>query len=146
MLSKTSQHAVRAALELARVGPGAPPLPTARIAASLHVPSNYLSKILHTLVRSGLLVSERGANGGFRLSRPSEQITLAEVVSAFQDLGRGRRCLLGRPECLDSTACSVHDAWKDLANAVDDFFRETTLASLGAMTADETTENPLLRR
>jgi Rrf2 family iron-sulfur cluster assembly transcriptional regulator len=145
MLSRTSQHAVRAVLELARVAPPAPPLSTARIAASLQVPANYLSKILHSLVRSGLLVSERGASGGFRLSRSPEQITLAEVVSPFQDLGRGRRCLLGRPECRDATACPVHDAWEDLANAVDQFFGETTLASL-ALPADETVENPLLRR
>lgn len=129
ILSRTSQYALRAALHLARQPDGR--LARANdIADALGVPANYLSKILHAMARTGLLVSERGPAGGFRLSRPAEAIPLAEVVAVFDELGAGRRCLLGRARCLDSSPCAAHARWRDVADQVMDFFDDTTVADL----------------
>ena len=129
MLSRTSQYALRAALELARQ-PADAAVPASRLAGVVRIPTNYLSKILHELARAGVLDSTRGSSGGFRLARPAGRISVADVVGVFQDVGAEQRCLLGRRECRDVTGCSAHDAWKRVAAPIWTFFEETTLADL----------------
>jgi Rrf2 family protein len=131
MLSRTSQYALRAALELARQ-PADAAVPASRLAAVVRIPTNYLSKILHDLARAGVLDSSRGSSGGFRLSRPAERVSVADVIGVFQDVGAGQRCLLGKRECRDATGCAAHAAWKRAAAPVWAFFQETTLAELTA--------------
>lgn len=128
-LSRTSQYALRAALHLARE-PADRLARAGEVAEALGVPSNYLSKILHAMTRAGLLVSERGPTGGFRLARPADEMPLADIVATFDELGGDRRCLLGRPECLDASPCAAHAHWKEVAERVHDFFEETTVADL----------------
>ena len=131
LLSQTSQYAVRAVIDLAEHaerGPGR----VADVAARLDAPRNYLSKILHQLAREGVLVSERGPKGGFRLAATPSEITLARLVEAVDRGGSGRSCLLGRPECVDHDPCPMHQHWKDLAAEIDRFLTQTTLADLMA--------------
>jgi Rrf2 family protein len=82
-----------------RLSPAEEPDRTARVgelAEALSVPQNYLSKTLHQLARTGILVSTRGKHGGFRLSRPPETIPLFEIVAPFERIADQRQCLLGR--------------------------------------------------
>ena len=129
MLSKTSQYALRAVLYLAR-RPRDLPVRANDIAAGLEVPPNYLSKILHTLSRAGVVTSERGPGGGFRLARPADRTTLADVVSPFDEISPKALCLLGRRRCHDDQPCGAHVRWKDVFEPVTDFFRETMVAEL----------------
>lgn len=129
MLSQTAEYALRAVLYLAehadqgtvRVG---------EMAHALRIPQNYLSKILHRLARAGVLASTRGKTGGFQLAVAADRLRLYEIVAPFDRLDERRRCLLGRPQCSDRTACAAHSRWKDVADTVAAFFRETTVAEL----------------
>lgn len=129
MLSKTSQYALRAILYLA-AQPVDRSVRATDVAEDLGVPANYLSKILHALARTGLLVSERGPGGGFRLARVPEEVTVADAIEPFETVGDGRQCLLGRPECRDTDACAVHTRWKEVSEGMLEFFHETTVAEL----------------
>lgn len=129
MLSSTAEYALRAVLHIAAAEPGAPHK-LEQIATALDVPRNYLSKTLHQLARAGVLRSERGPNGGFRLAVPAEQLTLDRVVEPFGAMKLARRCLLGQGECSDRTPCSVHAQWKLVAEPMRAFFRDTTVAAL----------------
>jgi len=130
MLSHTAEYALRAVLYLAQGEDADRFVQVGEIAPALRIPRNYLSKILHLLARQGVLVSTRGRLGGFRLAAPPDRLCLATVVSPFGSLGETRHCLLGRPECSDRTACAAHARWKDVAERVAAFFRETTVAEL----------------
>lgn len=129
MLTNTSEYALRAVIYLA-LRPGDGPVKLDRVAEALDVPRNYLSKTLHQLARQGVLVSERGPAGGFRLARPPAELTLAEVVETFEPARLVRRCLLGLGECSDETPCAVHERWKVIAGPMRAFFRDTTVADL----------------
>ncbi|MGD2153809.1 MAG: Rrf2 family transcriptional regulator [Gemmatimonadales bacterium] len=129
MISKTDQYALRAVLCLAQQPAGAT-LGAVHIARRLELPGNYLSKILHSLARAGVLVSERGPRGGFRLARPANELSLAEVIEPFSSLAQERSCLLGREECSDDSPCRVHSRWKAVSDPVIGFFNETTIADL----------------
>ncbi|MBI2796571.1 MAG: Rrf2 family transcriptional regulator [Gemmatimonadetes bacterium] len=129
MLNQTAEYALRTAVYLAEHG-GAGPVAAGELASQLDIPQNYLSKILHQLARDGLLVSQRGKTGGFRLARVPSQITLAQIVAGFDPVDARRGCLLGRPVCSDRTACQAHDRWKEFSVGYSSFFHHTTLAML----------------
>ncbi len=129
MLNQTAEYALRTAVYLAEHGrDGA--VRAAVLADALGIPSNYLSKILHQLARQGILVSQRGKTGGFRLARGPDAISLADVVRPFDPVDAKRSCLLGRSVCSDRAPCEAHKEWKNVSTQVASFFHETTLASL----------------
>lgn len=131
MLSKTAQYALRAVAYLARNGAGAPrPIPIHEIAAVLDVPRNYLSKVLHTLARAGVLGSTRGPHGGFWVAVAHDELTLADVIAPFDDLGGPNRCLLRDRRCDPATPCIAHHEWQGIAGLAHSFFATTTLAAL----------------
>ena len=130
MLNSSAEYALEAAHLLAHEPPDG--LRTAgELAEALDLPANFLSKLLNRLRQEGILESRRGPTGGFRLARSPEEVTLAEVVEPFDDVARRRLCLLGRPECRDDSPCAAHEEWRELAQSIERFFRETTLADLG---------------
>lgn len=129
MLSNTAQYALRAMIYLGeREGTG--PVRVDEVADALQVPRNYLSKILHAMVKQGVLSSLRGPRGGFQLARRSEDVTLFDVVAPFDDIEARRTCLLGRRECSDVNPCAIHAHWREVATQVATFFRETTLSDV----------------
>jgi Rrf2 family protein len=129
MLSQTAEHALRAVLYLAEEGDDRA-VPVGEMAEALGIPRNYLSKILHVLARSRVLVSARGKGGGFQLGTPADRLRLHAVIAPFDRLDNRRRCLLGRAECSDHRPCAAHGRWKGVADTVTAFFRETTVAEL----------------
>lgn len=131
MLSNTGEYALRAVIHLAE-HEGEGPVRVEDVAGALSVPRNYLSKILHVLVKRGILASLRGPKGGFHLALPATLVSLYDVVEPFDDIEARRTCLLGRQECSDTTPCAVHDRWRGVATDVALFFRETKLADVVA--------------
>lgn len=129
MLSTTAAYALRAMIHLAtREGDG--PVRVDEMADELELPRNYLSKVLHTLVKEGLLRSARGPSGGFELAAPSSSVTLYDVVRPFDTIETKRTCLLSGGECSDENPCGVHDRWSEVAADVSAFFRETVLGEV----------------
>jgi Rrf2 family protein len=129
VLSGTAEYALRAVVYIARRGADVP-VQADELAEAVDVPRNYLGKVLHQLVRSRILRSTRGKNGGFRLARAPRDLTLLEIASLFDRIEGRRRCLLGRPECSDVHPCPVHHRWRETSELISRFFRETTLADV----------------
>jgi Rrf2 family protein len=77
-ISAKADYAVRAALELAVADD--PPLKAERIADAQGIPLKFLENILVDLRQDGLITSQRGPDGGYRLDRAPEEITLADVI------------------------------------------------------------------
>jgi len=101
------------------------------LARRVGLPIHYLSKVLATLARNGLLAASRGAKGGYRLARQPDRIKLIEVVLPFEGQRARPGCLL-RPDkpCRDSGACSAHSAWGDMKRTYMAFLEETTVADI----------------
>ncbi|MGZ5411130.1 MAG: RrF2 family transcriptional regulator, partial [Solirubrobacterales bacterium] len=80
MISVTSKsrYAVVALAELAGSGPD--PIPIGQIAERRGIPVQFLEQLFSTLRRAGILVSHRGAKGGYTLARPATEVTVLEVV------------------------------------------------------------------
>ena len=79
-VSARSDYALRAMVELAAADPQ--PITRESLASSQHIPINFLANILQQLKTAGLIVTLRGAEGGYRLARAPDRITLANVIRA----------------------------------------------------------------
>lgn len=129
MLSRTGMHAVRAAAALARL-PAGRFTGVGHIARQIGAPPNYLAKLLQLLVRHGVVQSQKGSGGGFRLARPPEELKLIEIVAPLEPLCRWRGCILGRSECSEQHPCVVHQRWSEIRSAYLRMLEQTTVADL----------------
>lgn len=100
------------------------------LAVELDLPGPFLAKILQTLAQAGILESQRGPSGGFRLNRRPEALSLREVFLAMEGPEPFERCLLGHPDCVDTCQCPVRPAWDMLQDLLTHVFAETTLLDL----------------
>jgi Rrf2 family protein len=82
-ISAKVDYAVRAAVELAATT-DEKPVKAERIATAQEIPLNFLENILGELRHSGIVRSHRGAEGGFRLARPAEEISIADIIRAVE--------------------------------------------------------------
>jgi Rrf2 family protein len=82
-ISAKADYAVRAAVELAATSDERP-VKAERIATAQGVPLNFLENILGELRHAGIVRSHRGADGGFRLAKPADKISIADVIRAVE--------------------------------------------------------------
>ena len=129
MISKTSVQTIKALLELAKLPMGETE-GVVRIAQRIRVPQNYLGKVLQGLVKEGVVVSKKGLNGGFRLARLPQEISLYDVVGSLEDIKRWEGCFMGKSVCSEATACPAHRRWEAVRRAYIDFLKNTTIANL----------------
>lgn len=129
MFSQASEYALRALTELARCKPGDCVL-TQDIADFLDVPVHYLGKILQTLTRRGILESQRGRFGGFRLARDPREISAYDVVAELDDMRKFESCILGETACSDEHPCPFHTIWTEMRENFLRKLRETTMMDL----------------
>ncbi len=125
MFSQSCRYALQALLYIA-APPYWRPIPLQEIARRYKSPRHFLSKVLQTLVKNGILNSQKGPLGGFTLAKPTSEITLLEVVRATQGSHSLEGCLLGPPYSCESHLCSLHEIKEDIHNAL----RRQTIAQL----------------
>ncbi|MBL9140700.1 MAG: Rrf2 family transcriptional regulator [Phycisphaerae bacterium] len=126
MFSNTFEYAVRAAVNLASVeGSSAS---AERIAECTQVPPGYISKVMRDLVVAGLVESQRGPNGGFRLARAASKISMLDIMNAVAPMARIAGCPLGIAAHVN--LCPLHRRLDDAIASVEKAFAATSLAEL----------------
>jgi len=130
MLSRSSQYALQALIEIAHQQANGP-VSRDVVAAKTELPSKFLSKLLSDLVRAEILASRRGPGGGFTLTRPAKDIVLFDIVSLYEHFTQ-KRCPFGNQECSDAHPCLAHPQWKEVLQTRETFFRTMTLADIAS--------------
>jgi len=128
-LSTKARYALRAMVELAcREGEGAVQL--REIARAQDLSPKYLEQLTIPLRNAGLLHSERGPAGGYRLARPAHQITALEVVRAAEGPINLIDCVREASVCRRSPHCATRRLWARLGEALNEMLAGVTLANL----------------
>ncbi|HMR29614.1 MAG TPA: Rrf2 family transcriptional regulator [Geminicoccaceae bacterium] len=134
MLSHKAKYALRALLMLAR-RPSEELLQVAEIAEVENVPRKFLEAILGELAKDGVLSSQRGKGGGYRLARPADTITFGQIVRLIDgplapvpcaSVTRYRRC----NDCPDERTCAIRHVMRRVRDAMADVLDRTTLADV----------------
>ncbi len=127
MISQTVEYALRAVAHLAAEAPAS--CTTQQLAEVTRVPAAYLSKVLQSLVKGGLVRSQRGVGGGVSLAVEVETLTILDVVNTVEPLQRIRSCPL-ELESHGTHLCPLHRRLDDAMAQVEAAFASTTLAEV----------------
>jgi Rrf2 family protein len=144
-ISAKVDYAVRAVVELA-AAEGEKPVKAERIANAQQIPLNFLENILGELRHAGVVRSHRGAEGGFRLAKPPETVTVADVIRAVE--GPLASVRGGPPEdaAYAGAATSLPRVWIAVRANLRRVVENVTIADIAAdklpPTVDELTEDP----
>jgi len=130
-ISAKAEYAVRAAVELAAAS-GEKPVKAERLATAQEIPLNFLENILGELRNGGIVRSQRGAEGGFRLARPAEDVTVADVIRAVD--GPLASVRGGPPEHVTyaGAAAPLTSVWIAVRASLRSVLERVTLADLAA--------------
>jgi Rrf2 family cysteine metabolism transcriptional repressor len=118
-ISVKGEYALQAIFDLA-MQPVGEPVKIADIATRQKIPQKFLELILASLKQGGFVESRRGAEGGYRLSRPADQITIGEVLKFVEEGKRTKR----------STPDAFSDIWRRVDLAISGVLDRTTFAEL----------------
>jgi Rrf2 family protein len=127
MLSQTVEYALRAVTHIALRAPE--PCTTEEVAASTQVPKAYLSKVLQSLRRAGVLNSQRGVGGGMTLVKSAAELTVLDIVNAVEPIQRIHTCPLGLA-AHGNQLCSLHRRIDNAIQLVEQAFASTTIAEI----------------
>jgi Rrf2 family protein len=128
-VSAKVDYALRALLELAASEPERP-VTAERLATAQKIPPKFLENILLELRRAEIVSSQRGVEGGYRLARPADEISVADVVRSLEGPIASVRGV--RPEEVEYTgpAQSLQPLWVELRASMREVLEGTTLADL----------------
>src|SRR3954471_1840419 len=122
-------YAVRASIELGASPPGQP-VKGERIATAQHIPIKYLENILADLKRSGLIGSQRGAEGGYWLARPAADITVADLIRAVEGPLANVRGLQPQEAEFEGSALPLQPLWICVRASLRRVLEHVTIADL----------------
>jgi Rrf2 family protein len=128
-VSAKADYAIRAAVELAAAGEG-PPVKGDRIAQAQQIPANFLENILSDLRNAGLVSSRRGAEGGYWLARPADQISLADVIRAVDGPLANVRGVRSEQVEYGGSAERLRDVWVAVRASLRSVLERVTLDDL----------------
>ncbi|MDX1506461.1 MAG: Fe-S cluster assembly transcriptional regulator IscR [Spongiibacter sp.] len=127
-LTTKGRYAVTAMLDLALYGDRGP-ISLSDISSRQDISLSYLEQLFAKLRRRELVQSIRGPGGGYRLSRPGEDIFVAEIIDAVDERVDATGCS-GHSDCQDGHTCLTHHLWSDLSDQIHHFLSDISLASL----------------
>ena len=128
-LSTKARYGLRAMVELA-CHEGEGPVQLRAIAGAQNLSPKYLEQLTIPLRNSGLIHSERGPRGGYRLAKPASRITALDVVRAVEGAVTLLDCVSEPDVCERSAGCAARGLWSKVSAAINATLREVTLADL----------------
>ena len=138
LFSTKAEYGIHVMAHLARHGQPSP-VSLGTIAEAEGLPLAYLEHLVQRLRRAGLVESRRGAHGGYTLSRPAEDITMAEVVRALEGEIAPIECITSDPDgslvCareVDHDPCPTKLMWTRVQGSIVRTLNDMTLADLAS--------------
>ncbi len=127
-LTTKGRYAVTAMLDLALHGSSGP-VSLADISGRQDISLSYLEQLFAKLRRNDLVTSVRGPGGGYRLSRHTGEIFVAQIVDAVNEAVDATGCG-GTSDCQQGEVCLTHHLWCDLSDQIHGFLSQISLANL----------------
>ena len=144
-VSRRTDYATRAVLALTLEGGG--PLKLDELARRTAVPQSVLEQVMPAMRTAGIVRSERGPSGGYRLNKKPEEITLERIVRLFQ----GQLAPIGcatrhNPEpCPMTIGCTLREVWEEIRDATIRLLGQATFADLAKRAGGPWTDPSLLQ-
>lgn len=133
-LTRAADYGVRVMIQLSALqGNGRVSLP--ELARATAAPQSFLSKVLQSLARAGLISSQRGQSGGFHITARGAAASMRDVIEAIDGTICLNVCLTRGRSCTRKAYCPAHPVWIDAQQAMMDVLSGTSIAALASPTA-----------
>ena len=127
-LTTKGRFAVTAMVDLAMSG-GKRPVTLGDISERQKISLSYLEQLFGKLRRKELVSSVRGPGGGYRLTRPTQDLSVGEIILAVDEPIDATQCG-GKENCRDEQKCITHDLWMELNHHIFEYLNSVTLRDL----------------
>ena len=127
-LTRAGDYAIRVMLALHAAG--GRQLSVRDLAATERIPVSFLPQVMAGLAVAGLVVGRTGRNGGYRLGRAPDAISVLDVIEAVEGDPRRTRCVLRGSPCRVDGVCAVHSVFAAAQEALLATLASTSLAAL----------------
>lgn len=129
-LTTRGRYAVTALLDLAlQDSQHSDAVSLSDIAKRQDISISYLEQLFSKLRKKGLVVSTRGASGGYHIAKPLEQISIMSIIAAVDESIDARACE-GLGNCQEGAMCLTHDLWSGLSLHIEHYLSQVTLEQL----------------
>lgn len=143
-LTRAADYAVRVMIHMAGL-PAGSRASRSDLATAAQCPEQFLSKVLQSLTRAGLVISHRGNTGGFELPVNHRGASLLQIVEAVEGPIRLNICLNGDHGCERQSWCPAHPVWEEAQSAMTQVLRQCTIQALAKSVASPDTAVPLVK-
>lgn len=140
-ISRETDYAARVILHLALQDPDSR-VTAQQIAEQRLIPRALVRRVVTRLGAAGLITTARGSDGGISLARPASQISLLEVVEAFEGPVALNICTIEPETCPLMTTCTVHDAWTHACTILRQHLKQITFDKLATSQEAAIEQNP----
>ena len=128
-LSNSSQYAIRILAYMADKK-DSKLLNATELAKTLYIPYKFLTKIMTELVKSGLVISIRGRDGGYKFKKKTSEIMVSDILAIFNDSIKNEQCVLEIGFCNGLCKCALHDQWVEPRHLLQKMFEESSLEDI----------------
>ncbi len=130
-ITRQTEYAIQTLVELVKY-PSGTMLSARDISENQQIPEVFLKKTIQLLARANLVATQRGNQGGVRLTVPAEQITIARVLAAIEGELAINVCLAGTSTCKNKTVCKIRPILQRAQNAMMAELNKESFADIAA--------------
>lgn len=131
IFSKACEYGIRATIFIATQSENSKKLSLNDVASNINSPAAFTAKILQQLVKTGIVNSAKGPNGGFWISNEASlEMNMLQVVKSIDGIEVFSRCALGFQQCDSTHPCPMHFQITDIRDALYKMLNETKLNEL----------------
>lgn len=128
-ITTKTKYAIRAVYILCMLGGDKEPVNIFKILEYEDISKKYLEQIFLKLKNSGIIKGTRGVGGGYMFAKPSEEITLKEIVNTMDGVMKPEDCG-AEDKCLNFDSCVVNWVWFGLEKVCDDYLASITISDM----------------
>jgi Rrf2 family protein len=130
ILSTKGRYGLKMMYEFA-LNYGAGPMSLNEVAQKQRLSDTYLEQLIAFLRKAGLVNSVRGAQGGYELSRPPEEITVGEIIRTLEGPLAPSECVAGdEPDCANADYCVTRLIWEKIMDSINNVIDSITLKDM----------------
>jgi len=127
-LTSKGRYAVMAMADLALHGGGERAVPLQEVARRQEISLSYLEQLFARMRRAGLVSGVRGPGGGYRLARPAQEMTVADIIAAVNEPIKTTRCEGDGKSCIGKQGrCIAHGLWAEMGVRIQGFLESVSL-------------------
>jgi Rrf2 family iron-sulfur cluster assembly transcriptional regulator len=131
-LTSKGRYAVMAMADLALHGGAERAVPLQEVARRQEISLSYLEQLFARMRRAGLVSGVRGPGGGYRLARPADNVTIADIIGAVNEPIKATRCdAASTTSCIGKQGrCIAHGLWQEMGDRIQSFLVSVSLADV----------------